>query len=60
MGHFDDVNLSNKRSDDESFQEYKDRIKKNKIKIQMHLNGEIIWESKIQGTMIKNKEYGSS
>lgn len=59
MGHFDDVNLSNKRSDDESFQEYKDRIKKNKIKIQMHLKGEIIWESKIQGPMIKNKKHGS-
>ncbi len=55
MGHFENINLSNKRSEDESFVDYKERLKKNRIKIQMHLKGELIWDSKEQGTMIKNK-----
>ena len=55
MGHFDDINLSNKRSSDETIDQYKERLKKNRIKIQMHLKGELIWDSKEQGTMIKNK-----
>ena len=55
MGHFDNINLSNKRSSEETFDQYKERLKKNRIKIQMHLKGELIWDSKEQGTMIKNK-----
>ena len=55
MGHFDNINLSNKRSSEETFDQYKERLKKNRIKIQMHLKGELSWDSKEQGTMIKNK-----
>lgn len=55
MGYFDKINLSDKRSENESFEEYKERIKKNKIKIKMHLKGDILWHSKTMGSYIKNK-----
>tara|TARA_R110002051_G_scaffold317283_1_gene398300 strand:- start:27 stop:215 length:189 start_codon:yes stop_codon:yes gene_type:complete len=47
--HFENINLSNERSDDETFDQYKERLKKNKIKIKMHLQGEQIWDSMKDG-----------
>ena len=58
MGYFDKINLSDKRSENESFEEYKERIKKNKIKIKMHLKGDLIWESRSMGTH-KRKDHGN-
>ena len=42
---FEKINLSNKRSDDETFDQYKERLKKNKVSIKMHVQGEQIWDS---------------
>ena len=53
MKYFDKINLSNKRSENESFDEYKTRLKKNKMMIKMHMNGDLIWESKSYGTYIR-------
>tara|TARA_R100000781_G_scaffold63337_1_gene40201 strand:- start:4569 stop:4733 length:165 start_codon:yes stop_codon:yes gene_type:complete len=50
MGYFDEINLSDKRFSYETYDQYKERIKKNKIKIKMHLKGELIWESNKMGT----------
>tara|TARA_R100001530_G_scaffold99380_1_gene69076 strand:- start:4500 stop:4682 length:183 start_codon:yes stop_codon:yes gene_type:complete len=55
---FDKINLSNARSDDETFDQYKERLKKNQIKIKMHLKGEVIWDSKSLGTYIR-KHHGN-
>ena len=50
---FDNINLSNERSKNESFEDYKKRIKENKIKIKMHLKGETFWDSRSMGPYIK-------
>lgn len=52
--HFEEINLSNKRSENESFDEYKERLKKNNIKIKMHLKGDVVWDSKTMGTYQRN------
>ena len=52
---FKKINLSNKRSDDETFDQYKERMKKNKVSIKMHLQGEQIWDSIKNGTYQKKK-----
>lgn len=57
MGYFDEINLSNKRSKNESFEDYKERMKKNKIKIKMHLKGDCVWPSRSMGTY-KIKDHG--
>lgn len=56
--HFEEINLSNKRSKNESFDEYKERLKKNNIKIKMHLKGDVVWDSKTMGTY-KRKDHGN-
>ena len=56
MGYFDKINLSNKRAENESYEQYKIRLKKNKIKVQEHLRGEVIWNSRELGTRILNKK----
>jgi hypothetical protein len=56
--HFENINLSNKRSEDESFFDYKERLKKNKIKINMHLKGDVVWDSRSMGTY-KKKDHGN-
>lgn len=56
--HFENINLSNKRSEDESFVDYKERLKKNKIKINMHLKGDVVWDSRSMGTY-KKKDHGN-
>ena len=56
--HFEEINLSNKRSENESFDEYKERLKKNNIKIKMHLKGDVVWDSKTMGTY-KRKDHGN-
>ena len=53
MGYFDKINLSDKRSENETFDEYKTRLKKNKIMIKMHMKGDLIWESISMGTYIR-------
>ena len=58
MGHFDKINLSDKRSENETFDEYKTRLKKNKIMIKMHLKGDVIWESRSMGTYSR-KHHGN-
>tara|TARA_R100000742_G_C4279010_1_gene102652 strand:- start:1939 stop:2100 length:162 start_codon:yes stop_codon:yes gene_type:complete len=50
MGHFDKINLSDKRDKNETFEEYKIRRKKNKTRIKEHLKGELFWDSREQGT----------
>lgn len=55
---FEKINLSNKRSDDETFNQYKDRQKKNQIKIKMHMKGEVVWDSRTNGTY-KRKDHGN-
>tara|TARA_R100001443_G_scaffold99836_1_gene107043 strand:- start:602 stop:775 length:174 start_codon:yes stop_codon:yes gene_type:complete len=55
MGHFDNINLSSKREPNESYENYRIRLKKQKIMIKMHLKGEVIWDSKTQGTRILTK-----
>jgi len=52
---FEKINLSNKRSDDETFEQYKERLKKNKVSTKMHLQGEQIWNSIKDGTYQKKK-----
>tara|TARA_R110002072_G_scaffold121850_2_gene256073 strand:+ start:3462 stop:3644 length:183 start_codon:yes stop_codon:yes gene_type:complete len=56
--HFDKINISNKRSEDESFVDYKERMKKNKIKIKMHLKGDVVWDSRSMGSY-KRKDHGN-
>ena len=53
--YFEKINLSNKRSDDETFDEYRQRLKKNKVSIKMHLKGEQILDSIKAGKYKKNK-----
>ena len=53
--YFEKINLSNKRSDDETFDEYRQRLKKNKVSINMHLKGEQILDSIKAGKYKKNK-----
>lgn len=55
---FDKINLNNKRSDDETFDQYKERLKKNHVKIKMHLKGDQVWDSKKFGTYIR-KQHGN-
>lgn len=55
MKYFDKINLSNKRSENETFDQYKERLKKNKIKVKMHLQGDQVWDSRNNGTYIKSK-----
>lgn len=55
---FDKINLSNKRSDDETFDQYKERLKKNHVKIKMHLKGDQVWDSRKFGTYIR-KQHGN-
>ena len=52
---FEKINLSNKRSDDETFDQYKERLKKNKVSAKIHMQGEQIWNSIKDGTYKKNK-----
>jgi hypothetical protein len=56
MGYFNNINISNKRSDDETYAEYRVRLLKNNNSIKTHLKGEIIWNSKEQGTRILTKQ----
>ena len=56
MGHFDNINLSSIREPNESYENYKIRLKKQKIMIKMHLKGELFWDSKTQGTIILKKQ----
>ena len=53
MSLLKNINLSNKRMENESFEDYKKRRKENKKRIKWHLKGEMIWESKIDGTYTK-------
>tara|TARA_R110000772_G_scaffold63077_2_gene141433 strand:- start:2729 stop:2890 length:162 start_codon:yes stop_codon:yes gene_type:complete len=39
MGYYDDVNLSNKRGEHETYEEYKARRKKNNASVKTHLAG---------------------
>ena len=55
MGYFDKINLSNKRGSDESYENYRIRLKKTNNQIKTHLKGEIIWNSQEQGTRILTK-----
>jgi hypothetical protein len=55
MGYFDNINISNKRGKNESYENYRIRLKKVKNQIKMHLKGEIIWNSQEQGTRILTK-----
>ena len=55
MGHFDNINLSSIREPNEAYENYRIRLKKQKIMIKMHLKGEVIWDSKTQGTRILTK-----
>ena len=53
MRFFDNINLSDKREKNESYEAYKIRRKKNKQSIKQHLKGEIFWNSQEQGTYKK-------
>lgn len=53
MRFFDNINLSAKRGRDESYEQYKDRMKKNNVRIKMHLKGEVVWDSRTQGTYVR-------
>ena len=55
---FEKINLSNKRSDDETFDQYKERLKKNKVSTKIHMQGEQIWNSIKDGTY-KRKDHGN-
>ncbi len=39
MGYYDDINLSNKRGKDETYEEYRARRKKNNASVKIHLGG---------------------
>ena len=53
MGFFDNINLDAKRGRDESYEQYKDRMKKNNVRIKMHLKGELFWDSRTEGTYVR-------
>ena len=53
MGFFDKINISDKRMENETYIQYKERIKKNKVSIKMHKKGEQIWNSNVDGTYKK-------
>ena len=55
MEFFKDINLSNKRDDKETYDQYKERRLKNYERIKAYLKGDLVWESKIKGTYIINK-----
>ena len=55
-GFFDNINLSAKREHDESYEEYRDRMKKNNKRLKMHYKGEQIWDSKTQGTFVRKRK----
>ena len=56
MGYFDNKNLSAKRGHNESFKDYKERMKKNNNSVKMHLKGELFWDSRNQGTYVRKTQ----
>tara|TARA_R110000824_G_scaffold357582_1_gene545140 strand:- start:1084 stop:1263 length:180 start_codon:yes stop_codon:yes gene_type:complete len=44
------MNTQSKRLENETFEEYKIRRKKLKKDLKFYLQGEIIWDSKLEGT----------
>tara|TARA_R110002051_G_scaffold103198_1_gene174928 strand:- start:1013 stop:1177 length:165 start_codon:yes stop_codon:yes gene_type:complete len=48
-------NLNQEREENESFEDYKKRRKDNKEYLKFYLKGEIIWESKTEGTYVRKK-----
>tara|TARA_B110001454_G_C12484414_1_gene335739 strand:- start:182 stop:358 length:177 start_codon:yes stop_codon:yes gene_type:complete len=51
-----ETNLSNKRELQETYQEYRKRMRENYYKVKYYLKGEIVWNSKEQGTLNKQKQ----
>jgi len=51
-----ETNLSNKRELQETYQEYRKRMRDNYYKVKYYLKGEIIWDSKDKGTLNKQKK----
>tara|TARA_R110000803_G_scaffold202313_1_gene267418 strand:+ start:325 stop:510 length:186 start_codon:yes stop_codon:yes gene_type:complete len=47
------MNTQSKRLENETFEEYKIRRKKLKKDLKFYLQGEIIWDSKLEGTYEK-------
>tara|TARA_R110000751_G_scaffold38032_2_gene91599 strand:+ start:693 stop:863 length:171 start_codon:yes stop_codon:yes gene_type:complete len=47
-------NLNPKREENETYQDYKKRRAENNKWLKFHLEGEIVWESKKDGTYKKN------
>ena len=54
MGFFTEINLSNQRGKDESYENYKERQRRNNKRIKIHLKGEQVWDSRTQGTKRNN------
>ena len=48
-------NLNPAREKNESFEDYKKRRKENKEWLKFYLQGEIVWESKREGTYVRKK-----
>ena len=49
-------NLNPKREENETYEDYKKRRKDNNEFLKFYLKGEIVWESKREGTYARNKK----
>lgn len=47
------MNQNPKREPNESFADYKERRKQNNIDLRFKMQGELVWESKTDGTYVK-------
>ena len=50
------INLSNKREMQETYAEYRKRMKENYYRIKYYLKGDLLWDSKSKGTLKKEKK----
>ena len=51
-----ETNLSNKREMEETYQEYRKRLKENYYRVKYYLRGEVVWNSIEKGPLIKDKK----
>tara|TARA_R100001244_G_scaffold131986_1_gene106490 strand:+ start:170 stop:355 length:186 start_codon:yes stop_codon:yes gene_type:complete len=51
-----ETNLSNKRELQETYQEYRNRLKENYYRIKYYLRGEVVWNSIEKGPLIRDKK----
>lgn len=53
---FEKVNLNNKREVEESYLEYRKRLKENYYKVKYYIKGELFWDSLADGTYFRERK----